>query len=386
MRNRAIALSVLASALAFCAAAVVSCSKSPSDAPADDAGDVDAASEAAPLGTPLPWSKDAIGHLPQDDTLRVHHVQAKGTHNSYHVETPGNRQADWHYTMPPIDTQLDLLGVRQLEIDVHLASLDDEFKVFHIQYLDEGTTCATFRDCLGVIGRWSGAHPNHQPLYIQIEPKTGFTTEKADAFFARLEAEILSVLVRERIVTPDEVQGDAPTLGGAVAQRGWPTLGQTRGRIIFAMDDHGDVRAAYTRGSTSLKGRLLFSDSRPGEPLAAVAILNDPVGDAAQIRAALAANMIVRTDADDLPANADDKSAKARLASALASGATWLSTNFPGPVDFRAYYAIIPGGTPSRCSPVTAPPSCTPLDIDDLGPRADADAGPDGAPDDGGGE
>src|SRR5207245_1586945 len=114
----------------------------------------------------------------------------------------------------------------------------------------------------------------------QIEPKTGFSPEIADAYFAKVEGEILSVLVRERIVTPDEVRGGAATLGEAVAKNGWPTLAQTRGRIIFTFDDGAMVRDAYSRGRTSLAGRLLFVDSSPGEALAAVAIINDPVASA----------------------------------------------------------------------------------------------------------
>ena len=45
-----------------------------------------------------------------------------------------------------------------------------------------------------------------------------------------------------------------------------------------------------------------------------------------------------------------------------------LSTNFPGPVSFRSYYETILGGTPSRCNPVTAPPSCKSQDLENLPP------------------
>lgn len=310
---------------------------------------------------PLSWSRDGGAALPRDDVLRVNHVQALGTHNSYHVESPGNTVPDWRYTMLPLDGLLGL-GVRQLELDVHYTGPVDALAVFHIKTLDEGTTCHVFRDCLRTIGVWSGQHPNHQPLYVQIEPKSGFPADDAEAYFAKVEGEILSVLVRERIVTPDEVQGASATLGKAVSTVGWPTLGRTRGRILFAFDDAAQVRAAYSRNSSSLAGRLFFVDSSPGDAVAAVAILNDPIKDAVAIKAALAANMLVRTMADE--PQYDDATNAAGLQAALGAGATWISTNFPAPVADRAYSAQIPGGSPSRCNAVTAPAACAATDIE----------------------
>lgn len=325
----------------------------------------DAGSDALVIPPPLPWKRN-VTPLPQDDLLRVNHVQVLGTHNSYHVEKEGNTIADWHYTMPPLDEQLQKHGVRQIELDLHYKTKNDPIEVHHIGALDEKTTCATFRECLRVIGTWSGAHPNHFPIYVQMEPKGGYPSDDAEGYFAAVEGEILSVLVKERIITPDEVQGNAATLGEAVAKNGWPTLAQTRGRIIFMWDDGGEVRAAYSRGRTSLKGRLMFVESMPGDPLAAASVLNDPVADAAKIKAALAANMIVRT-MDGEPSD-DDVKSNATFDAALSVGVTWISTNFPAPVSYRTYHPVIPGGNPARCNPITAPPSCVAKDLEDLGP------------------
>lgn len=335
-------------------ACVMTFAACPSTDVSTDAGD-DALDAREEWGPPLAWDPDAIARLPLDDTLRVSHVQALGTHNSYHVETPGNTVPDWHYTMPLLGTQLDL-GVRQLELDIHFFDHQQPLQVFHIGALDGMTTCQLFHDCLIAIATWSNAHPSHQPLYIQIEPKTGFpdasTSDSGadnETYFAQVEAEILSVFVRPRVVTPDEVQGSGATLGATVSTIGWPTLGQTRGRVIFAFDNDDSVRDAYSRGRTSLANRLLFVDSAPGDPIAAVAILNDPVSQAPQIAAALAANMIVRVTGDD--PTQDQTTNDATWDAALGGGGTWVSTNFP---DARA----IPDGAPSRCNPVTAPSNC----------------------------
>src|SRR5205814_3191646 len=107
------------------------------------------------------------------------------------------------------------------------------------------------------------------------------------------------------------------------------TLGKVRGRVWFALDNEG-FRDAYLVGHPSLKGRLLFAPSSPGEDDAAFAKLNDPIGDAAKIKAALAAHMIVRTraDADTFPARQNDT--RPRQA-ALTGGAQLVSTDYERP-------------------------------------------------------
>jgi hypothetical protein len=137
-----------------------------------------------------------------------------------------------------------------------------------------------------------------------------------------------------------------------------------RGRIVLALDNTG-LRDLYRAGRPSLEGRVLFTPSSPGEPDAAFAKLNDPVGDADAIAAALAANMVVRTraDADTVQARADDTT---RRDAALTSGAQLVSTDYPEADPALSRYVVrIPGGTPARCNPVTAPPDCRPTDVED---------------------
>ncbi|HEX4514642.1 MAG TPA: Ca2+-dependent phosphoinositide-specific phospholipase C [Polyangiaceae bacterium] len=349
----------------FIVASTLALSACPDSAPPDD-GDAMVVDASPEWGPPLPWSADATPHLPLDGVLRISDVQALGTHNSYHVESPGNTVPDWHYTMPALGAQLDL-GVRQLELDIHFFD-QQPLQVFHIGALDGMTTCFLFHDCLLAIATWSSAHVGHAPLYIQIEPKTGFpdaSTSDAgadnDQYFAEVESEILSVFVRERIITPDEVQAGGASLGQTVSTVGWPTFATTRGRVLFTFDNDDSVRAAYSRNQTSLANRLLFVDSAPGDPIAAVTILNDPIVDAPKITAALAAHMIVRVTADD-PA-ADPTTNAATLDASLAVSATWISTNFPAPTTDGGYYGFLPDGSP-RCNPATAPAQCAQTDIE----------------------
>ena len=47
------------------------------------------------------------------------------------------------------------------------------------------------------------------------------------------------------LITPDDVQGRYPTLREAVLKHGWPTLGASRGRFLFALDEPPVHIAAY---------------------------------------------------------------------------------------------------------------------------------------------
>ena len=88
------------------------------------------------------------------------------------------------------------------------------------------------------------------------------------------------------------------------------------------------------------------------------------MGSAAAIREGLRRNYLVRTRADASPATARANDTAQREA-ALASGAQIVSTDFPAAVDGSPYAVVIPSGTPSRCSPVTAPAGCTPALVED---------------------
>lgn len=284
-----------------------------------------------------------------DGVLRMNHVQVKATHNSYHVETPGNSLAEWHYTHAPLDVQLESQGVRGIELDTRYVADTDRFEVFHIPALDEQTTCRAFADCLKVVRAWSDAHPHHAPILVHVEPKD-VPPEDAEPYFEKMHAEILGAWPRERIIAPDDVKGDAPTLRDAVTTRGWPTLGQARGTILFYVDNLDVWRAPYTRGGASLANRLMFVSSAEADPLAAVIILNDPT-ERARIDAAARAGFIVRT-------RADEAGLPEQRAAALATGAQLLSSDFPTMFP-------IPEGTPARCNPVTAPAGCSPAAVED---------------------
>ncbi len=296
--------------------------------------------------------------------LRVNQLQALGTHNSYHVSS-GSSIKDLDYTHRPLAEQL-AGGVRQVELDLNFSQAPGgPIEVYHLDLLDEASNCPLLRDCLQAMRGWSDEHPGHHMLYVMLEFKTPYNNVLGLEQYAALEGQILAVWPRERIVAPDDIQGDAATLREGLEARGWPTVDASRGKILFVLHDGEKWRDNYV--AAGLAGRLLFPDAFGdlGAAYAAVHTLNDPTGDAARIAAAVDAGHLVRTraDADNVEPLAGDTS---RGVAALASGATFISTDYPPPMGEVDYVFEIPGGTPSRCNPRIAPADCTPEQIEDL--------------------
>ena len=348
---------------------------------------------------------------PRDGELRVDQVQVLGSHNSYHIEPQPALFAlltafsevlaqSFEYTHLPLEEQFATQGIRQIELDVFadpegglyaeragqraatgngasgVPALDEPgLKVFHVQDIDFETTCFTLVECLTDVRTWSDANPGHVPIFILIEvkddaipdPGLGFVVPLpfGAADFETLDAEIRSVFSEDRMITPDDVRGDHETLEQAVLAEGWPTLGEARGKVVFALDNGGEKKATYTDGHPSLRGRVLFTSSLPGEDEAAFAKLNDPIADFDLIQQLVSQGFLVRTraDADTTQARTGDTTQRD---AALASGAQLVSTDYPVPdPDFGTGYSVeIPGGTPARCNPVSAPPDCTSLDVE----------------------
>lgn len=202
----------------------------------------------------------------------MNQIQVIGTHNSYHAGLAPSEMAllqkrnpkaaaSLAYRHQKIQAQLDA-GVRQIELDVYgdskgglfanplflrLAAKDGHgdpmpdgwsaamkkpgFKVLHASDVDFRSHCWTFVSCLQDVRAWSKAHPDHLPIYIQVENKDGhprpdFVTPEAitKATMDALDAEIRSVFKTSEVVTPDDVRGKHQTLEEAVLQDGWPRL------------------------------------------------------------------------------------------------------------------------------------------------------------------
>ena len=328
--------------------------------------------------------------------LQINEVQSVGSHNSYKLAIPtlemaalsraSKEAADaLDYFHAPLAEQLDL-GMRQLELDIfydpegglysdpylpaaipsigrryNVPDMDKPgFKTMHVQDIDQRSLCPLFTQCLEQIKAWSNTHPDHTPLLILINAKQdkipldeavvplAFTPEAFDA----LDAEIRSVFTEDVLLTPDDVRAGAPTLREGVLQNGWPKYENTRGKILFALDERPEVISVYERGHTSLEGHAMFVNSVSElADHAAYYTINDPLKDADQIRKAVASGFLVRTraDADTVEARTNDT---VRREAAFTSGAQYISTDYYVPrKKFSDYSVRLPGDHVTRCRP-----------------------------------
>jgi len=343
--------------------------------------------------------------------VRMNDIQVIGTHNSYHreitepeqdayddlIDTPGDYDQFLAYSHARLPDQFARQRARGIELDLFpdpqgglyahplvrtdldLGPLADPawtqpgIKVLHIVDFDYKTTCVALTECLRQVKAWSDANPRHVPLAILLELKgadrraleLGGTAVPAwdGPALDGLDAEIRSVFGPDDLITPDAVRRHGLTLEQTVRRHGWPALRESRGKVVFLLDnDLGPISDAYLAGRPNLEGRVLFTNSAPGRADAAFLKRNDPLGaNTAQIQALVRQGYLVRTRSD-VPLEtvlADDRT---MLDAALASGAQVISTDFPE-VGMSARYdssfvAALPRGGPARCNPVRAPRGC----------------------------
>lgn len=352
---------------------------------------------------------DAASAATQFGKVRMNEIQFMGAHNAFHREMQGVELAEsikidpgypsWgfysHASVP------DLLGrqnVRALEFDLlpdpdgglyqhplarkraGLGPIDDPamaapgMKVIHVADQDYNSTCRTFVVCMQQVKTWSEDHPQHVPIILQLELKqTDDRWEQlggavSPAWSGKLlddvDEEIRSVFSESQLITADDLRRPGMTLEQSVLKKGWPTLNQARGKVMFFFDNGGPgtLRDMYLDGHPSLQGRAVFTRGNPGDADAAITMVNDPRGaNEAVIRDLVERGYIVRTRSDE-PLKTVIGNESSRVRTALASGAQMVTTDFPS-VGMAARYssdfvAELPGNDPVRCNPVTAPHNC----------------------------
>lgn len=198
---------------------------------------------------------DACARAWMDVSLRMNDLAAVGTHNSYKLAIPASELAvmvaanpaatGLDYAHRSLAEQLDA-GARQIEIDVlndpqggryarpltalgggvtagaafDQAMAAPGFKTLHMPDVDFRSSCLAFVACLTEISDWSRAHPDHAPILIMLNAKTGRASAPGGmtplnfdaAAWDALDAEIRSVFGDGHLITPDMVRGRHATL------------------------------------------------------------------------------------------------------------------------------------------------------------------------------
>ena len=351
-----------------------------------------------------------------DGSVKLNQIQVVGSHNSYHLRAT---QAEYEvrqaiapafnigldYEHPALGVQFASQGVRQFELDLYAdpaggrysnplirtaakegplsaadkAEMDEPgTKVLHASDVDYRSNCLTFVQCLQDVKTWSDANPTHVPIAILLEykddsipivpsPPAVAPIPWTATNMGAVDAEIASVFPTSDLVTPDDIRGGYASVNAGVKAGNWPTLAQVRGKVMFVMDN-SDKRSDYLTLHPGLVGAPVFTNSVPDEPDAAFIEVNDPTGaNTAKIQALVAAGYVVRTRADGDTLEARTNNTAPRDA-AFASGAQWVSTDFPGAGSAAylgsSYSVELPSGTTARCNPVNAPPECVDAALD----------------------
>lgn len=313
------------------------------------------------------------------DSLPISKLQFIASHNSYRIRTfrpilnwtkvmrpfipKAYDSRAWDYSHLPLEEQFDRYGVRGIELDVYYdpeggryakrrgnllvfrsakskqpALYKPGFKLIHIPEIDYQTHYLTFVEALQALKKWSDTHPQHEPVFVQVEIKNAalgdyikwkylpkaipFSPQAADA----LDAEVRTVFGEGlgQVVTPDKLRGDYATLPEAVRAGNMPTLAGARGKIFFMVDGCEEI---YGQGHFALRQRTMFTYAKPRSPDCAFIIANDALRQQDSIRQWVSEGYMVRTrcDADTYEARKGDYS---RQQAAFGSGAQILSTDY----------------------------------------------------------
>ncbi len=346
-------------------------------------------------------------YVTQPQPLKLNQIQVIGSHNSYKeaMDTPimqqlmaldSNQALSLDYQHISLTEQLDL-GLRKLEIDVfydpeggryshpvgwqelkdnglEVIPLDTNimnkpgFKVLHVQDIDVRSNCPTLALCLEEVMNWSDAHPNHIPIAISFNAKASEIKSRPDftkplpftsTAYDSMDAEILSVVPRDRIIVPDDIRGDFERLEDAVLMHNWPTLEESKGKLLFVLDERKTKYQPYIDNHPSLKDRVMFVNAEPGEAEAAFVFRNNPIRSQEDIMKLVKKGYLVRTraDAGTKEARMGDKT---RLLAALSSGAHFISTDYylPDQRFDNEYRVQLPHGRVARCNPILEIANC----------------------------
>lgn len=324
-------------------------------------------------------TKEEIFDKNAPDSLKINQLQYLGSHNSYKKATnksileflelnasmlPSNyNPMEIDYEHIPLKEQLTKYGIRQFELDIFLDYNGNKFnnrrmldiieeekveieelsqpgiKLLHIPDVDFNTHHYSFKSALKEIKSWSNEYPEHIPIFILLElsetsiasslPGLGFT--EVDPWnntqaLQTLENEILDVFSKNELIIPDDVRGNYSTLNEAILAHNWPTISESRGKIVF-LHNNTNIRNTYLQGNPNLENRLIFTNSYENQPDAAFIMLNNPIFSLNRIKDLSDKGYIIRTRADAGTWEARNNDYSSWNAS-LESGAHFISTDY----------------------------------------------------------
>ncbi len=188
---------------------------------------------------------------PLNDSLPLNSLRMIASHNSYHLEPDWIRRAliglaepeepaKLRYSHQTLWEQLEN-GVRSFELDIR--SRRNRFTVIHVPLVDNRGPNPDLLLTLQEIALWSQRRPGHVPIIVLLELKSDWMfldpalKEWDEEALGSLDDLVVSMIPADQLFTPAMVRRDADSLVAGIARYGWPTLGETRGRIMLVVHE-----------------------------------------------------------------------------------------------------------------------------------------------------
>ncbi len=290
------------------------------------------------------------GDLKQElaNGLKFNELRFIATHNSY--QTPATDEyKQLYYNVSELTlglvkpekvdfwsqtlTQQLNCGVRSLEIDIETFDRDGDisFTCMHSPCIDMTTSCYDFALAMKEISMWSDNNPNHLPITIIIEPKSGFLPlkdmEEFNLDYAIALDKTLRETLGEKLFTPADMLRDYESFGAMRTADDWCKAQDMLGKVLILLHEC-DVTEDYISRDSSIKTQAMFPMLREDDidrDCTSFILANNPA-DFLKINGKVLneKKIIARTRADKFT----DVTAEQRE-DALASNAQIVSTDFP---------------------------------------------------------
>ena len=214
-------------------------------------------------------SRPPDGGVPR--AVKFNQIQMRGTVNSYHdyLEHDGEGVIpEVAYRHLALDRQAAEQGIRQFDFDLSSDRVAGNFLQPENAEndIDDLSHCVDWFDCLWQLADWCDAHPDH-PMVVVLVGESLVNLDLMPHLHRQLdlvEETIAFTLGRDRIYKPAEMRRGFPSLRAAIDGIGWPTVDETRGRVLFLLKDRGLPRTEYiVNGGLDPDERLLFVAGDP---------------------------------------------------------------------------------------------------------------------------
>ncbi len=302
------------------------------------------------------------GDLNKDlaDGIKFNELRFIGTHNSYQTASTdeyknlyGNlsdatfgivNAQKAEFASETLTDQLNC-GIRSLEMDIETFDRNGNisFTCMHAPKIDMTTSCYDFGLAMKEIKMWSDNNPNHLPITIIIEPKSGFLPlEDMEPFnleYALALDETLKEALGNKLFTPSDMLRQHENFKAMREADDWCKASDMLGKVLILLHDC-DVTEDYISVDNSIKTQAMFPMLRADDAnrdCTSFILANDP-DELLKIKIEIIfeKKIIARTRADKYT----DVS-ESQFQNALNSQAQIVSTDYPPRTDSQSNSYIV---------------------------------------------